>query len=340
MMAYIVLCGGVNGHKSPRTSSHGAKSVSKKLAIGYRAAQHALNWLQENMFITKANSSKTEISCAKRTIEQWVINNDSPDTAVSQQFLNGYVKESTPPILRLALEIRITDYCNRSQALIDAMLLYTRLIHDQDFGEWSGVNPVYWHHVLRPIESSTSVADIEGTDLILLRLRLGDDLPNVDLNLLHNVIANADSQEVRMQRFCDALATLKETGLVYQCITIWSHDPVSSSDAEPLCTLYVRNRWAREFDMQALNDVHKLAWKTQTLPSDELAFDKAVGTPNFVGTGIYHAALKKSQLKTACVVCQLRVRNWPNNEENWNGRWREQERTRHYIESLRHAVVS
>ena len=68
IMAYMVLCGGVNGRKTPRVSTHGAKSVKDRTGMGYRAAEHAIDWLNKNKFISPVKPDSQQSPQPKRKV--------------------------------------------------------------------------------------------------------------------------------------------------------------------------------------------------------------------------------------------------------------------------------
>lgn len=330
LMAYLVVCGGVDGNKTPRLSTHGALSVSNRIGVGYRVAQRALQWLQTHSFISSVKYEQSEVTNHKRRLNKWLVHDSVPDIALSQNFLNSNRKNSTPSLLRLSSEVSCTEYCSRPEALIDTLLLYIRLMQEQDFGEWSGVNPEYWHSLLQPAEENSKI-QIDGTDYHLVSYLLGDEA-KIDAQFISDLFPCIDSEEGVLRKFHNALENLQRYGLVYQCINIWSHNPIDFPYAEPLGTLYIKNTWARDFDKQALDTIHKVVWETGAIPREEM-FNKD-GSFVFVNSEEYRVLLRSKQLQKVCLVTQLRVRHWPSNSENCNGRQREYERTASYIRDV------
>lgn len=344
VMAYVVLCGGVNGRKTPRVTTHGANSVKERTGMGHRAAEHAIKWLREKGFITPVKSDSQQSPQPKKNRPRWVINDDSPYVAVSRDFLDGYAVKSKPTLYRLADEITVTANCGKSQALIDAILLFARIMQEQDFGEWAGVHPRYWHLVFDQIEEDDElpppVVDVPNTDCSLITIEQQESA-NFNIEFMEEVILNVATQDELTARFCGAMATLQRLRLVYRCLTIWDGDPNNKHvglEATPLATLYVNDAWARDYELQAQDEVHRAGWRTgamDTYSETEFEFDRVTGTATFVGIGRYRYIIKKSWIERVCVIGQLRVRHWPANEENINGRQRLNKLTTAYVNLLK-----
>jgi len=152
-MAYVVLCGGVNGKKSDRLSTHSTKSVSDKTGISYRRAEKAINFLADKGFITDVKDTNHS-----NTRPLWKINDTKPDVSIAQTFLRGYRDNCPPPLLKLANEVCGSEITTRSQALTDALLLFFKLLAGQELGEFSGVCPSLWHEVLSREQTSIQLS--------------------------------------------------------------------------------------------------------------------------------------------------------------------------------------
>ena len=328
IMAYLVLCGGVNGRNTPRITTHGAKSVKDRTGMGYRAAQHAINWLKENKFISPFKSDSEQLQQPKQSQPRWVINDDSPTVAISRDFLDDYDIKSKPTLYRLSDEIRFSTNCGKSQALVDAILLFVRLMQEQDFGEWAGVNPIYWHQAFSQVDDDElpqPVVGVPNTDCSLITIEQESECTS-EVGFVKDVILNPASEDVGLARFWEALATLRRLRLAYRCLTIWDGDPRYKRrglHATPIATLYVDDAWARDYELQTQDEVHRAGWRTgamDTYSENEFEFDKATGKATYVGMGRYRYIIQDSMMERACVVGQLRIRHWPANEENFRGR--------------------
>ena len=341
IMAYMVLCGGVNGKKTPRVTTHGAKSVKDRTGMGYRAAEHAIDWLHKNRFISPVKQASTQ---PKMVRPRWLINDDSPDVAISRDFLDGYAIKSKPTLYRLADEITVTANCGRSRALIDAILVFLRLMQEQDFGEWAGVNPRCWHQVFNKVEEDDElpppVVDVPNTDSSLITIQ-GDELDTSYIEFMEDTIFYAETRDELTQRFWGAVATLQSLRLVYRCLTIWDKDPSHKyvgRKATPLATLYVKDVWARDYELQSQDEVHRAGWRTGAMDAyseTDFEFDRPTGTVSYVGSGRYRYIISDSLMERACVMEQLRVRHWPANAENIKGRQRLNKLTTAYIDNLK-----
>lgn len=344
IMAYMVLCGGVNGRETLRVSTHGAKSVKERTGMGYRAAEHAIEWLHIKGFIKPVGAAPQQSLQPKMNQPRWVINDDSPDIAMSRDFLDGYATKSKPSLFRLADEVMVSANCGKSQALIDAIFLFLRLMQEQDFGEWGGVNPIYWHQKYGQIENDDElppfVIDVPNTECSLVTVGQQEGA-TIKIEFMEEVILNAPSQDELRDRFWGAMATLQRLRLVYRCLTIWDSDPMNKSTgrhATPVATLYIADAWARDYELQAQNDVHRAGWRTGAMNGSydsEFDFDTKTGVATYVGNDRYRYIVNDSLLEKVCVYGQLRVRHWPANEENIRGRERLSRLTTTYVDSLK-----
>lgn len=344
IMAYMVLCGGVNGRKKPRVTTHGAKSVKDRTGMGYRAAEHSIEWLHKNRFITPVKPDSQRSQQSKKNLPRWVINDNSPDVAIARDFLDGYATKSKPTLYRLADEITVTPNCGKSRALIDAILVFLRLLQEQDFGEWAGVNPRDWHQVFHQIEEDNElqppVVDVPNTDSSLIVIQ-GAKEDTTCMEFAHDVIINFESEDALMTRFWGAIATLRRLRLIYRCLNIWDGDPTNKyvgRQATPLATLYINDSWARDYELQAQDEVHRTAWRTGAMDSDsetDFEFDRQTGTVTYIGNGRYRYIINDTLMERACVIGQLRVRHWPANEESIKGRQRLNKLTTAYVNSLK-----
>ena len=344
IMAYMVLCGGVNGLKTSRITTHGAKSVKDRTGMGYRAAEHAIEWLHKNGIITPVKPDSQQSQQSKKDRPRWVVNDDSPDVAIARDFLDGYATKSKPTLYRLADEITVTPNCGKSRALIDAILLFLRLMQEQDFGEWAGVNPRYWHQVFQQIEEDDElpppVVDVPNTDSALITIQ-GHEEDTTCIEFAETVISNSASDDDLMARFWGAIATLRRLRLIYRCLTIWDDDPTNKyvgRQATPLATLYVNDAWARDYELQAQDEVHRASWRTGAMDScseTEFEFNKQTGAVTYVGNGRYRYIISNSLMERARVIGQLRVRHWPANDENFKGRQRLNKLTTAYVNTLK-----
>lgn len=341
VMAYLILCGGVNGKKSQRVTTHGVKSISSRAGVSYRVAQHSIDWLKNNQFIEPACIDIEKTTICKKFRERWIITDTDPDTGISRGFLDDYDIKSKPTLHRLSCNTGVTEDCGRSQSLIDAILVFLYLIREQDFGEWGGVHPRCWHQVFSPINESdelpSPIIKIGNSAFSLMNIENTQGVM-IDISFVKDVIRNSASESESINRFRSALATLQRLQFTYRCLSIWFGNPTEITGdrlATPLGTLYVNDAWARDYDIQAQNEVNRIAWKTGTVPTNEIEFDET-GSPLYVGTGRFRIIVKSNHSQAIRVIGQIRVRNWPSNSENVIGRNKLNDLTIAYMNSLSH----
>lgn len=151
LAAYVVLCSGVDGHRPGRFCTHGAKSVDQRTAMGYRPAEKAIDWLNEQGFIRRPLESEPKFlgkQPSRGLTIRWVLQDaEELDVAVSRQFIDGFKGQAgESPLKKMLSQIRGNgEDITTGQAIADAMLLYAALMREQDFASCAGVDPDAWH---------------------------------------------------------------------------------------------------------------------------------------------------------------------------------------------------
>lgn len=341
MATYVVLCSGVNVRGALRYCTHGAKSVHGRTGISYRTARKAIDWLLETNFIRRPTSSDlshlgTRLSRATK-VECVILGPDERDVAVSRNFVEGQGKSAEQsPIGKLFENVAGTDGIPRAQAVLDVFLLYFGLMRDQDFGDCAGVDPDAWYRKFVPVDDlpGEKMPAIPGTtDSVLVTIEEASTSTNAPL--LTDLLACAEAGE-ELTRVWHAVSELHGLKLIYPVLVMWDGDPLDPRTrrmSEPLATLYIADRWARDIDDHLQNEVHEACWRTGVRDRAE-DFGAAGGPPLFVGSGRFRYIIRERDIRRITVVGQLRVRYWAATASTVAGRRREAQRTASWRQGL------
>lgn len=348
MAAYIVLCNGVNGRQSGRYCTHGAKSISDRTGMTYRAATKAIEWLNENGFIRPPSEQEPKFlgkHDTRSSTVRWVINDGGYlDVAVSKQFIEG-VKGSAKdaPLKRMLAEINGADEISRSQAVVDAIVLFAALMKEQDFGDCAGVDPDAWHQGFEPIEAdedgfeTAHVVPVPNTNGVMVTVKESEDRYST-LPFIYRVFGETATEEAHKQRltsrFWHAADQLRALRLVYRVMILWQGDPLDPTQrrrAEPIATQYINDSWARQIDPHLQYETNRAAWRTETRDAYSDFVEDSIP---FVGSGRYRYIVLAGAEKTVSLIGQLRVRYWAANESTVQGRVIEKRRTERFSQSI------
>ena len=117
-----------------------------------------------------------------------------------------------------------------------------------------------------------------------------------------------------MPRFWCALRNLRRLGFLYETVAVWSGDPQKDRGAEPLYTLYIRDKKARENDPYLQRVVHSTIDKLwehdgQMLWDDEWTTPGLIELSRQQGGGFRFIASKKAS-GYPIGIYRLRYRAW------------------------------
>ena len=348
MAAYIVLCNGVNGRQSGRYCTHGAKSISHRTGMTYRAATKAFEWLNENGFIRPPAEQEPKFLGKRDTRSstvRWVINDgDCLDVAVSKQFIEGVTGSAKDaPLKRMLAEINGADEIPRAQAVMDAIVLFAALMKEQDFGDCAGVDPDAWHQDFEPIEAeedgfeTAHVVPVPNTNGVMVTVKESEN-PYSTLPFIYKVFGETPTDEAHKKRltsrFWHAAHQLRTLRLVYRVMVLWQGNPLDSTQrrrSEPIATQYINDSWARQIDPHLQYETNRAAWRTETRDAYS---DFTEDSIPFVGSGRYRYIVRAGAEKTVSLIGQLRVRYWAANESTVQGRVIEKRRTESFLQSI------
>ena len=354
LAAYIVLCGGVNGRHVGRYCTHGAKSVSDRSGMSYRAAEKAIRWLHEHGLIQPPSETEPKFlgkTATRAHTVRWVMSDsDALDVAVSRQFVDGVKgSQKDAPLKRMLADISGKDDITRGQAVSDAIVLFAALMKEQDFGECAGVDPDAWHQKFEPIvddedgEETGHIVPVPSTNGVMVTVKeSANDFST--LPLIYKVFDETPNDEQRKQelttRFWHAVHQLRSLRLIYRVLILWQGNPLDTKQrrkAEPIATQYINDSWARQYDPHLQYEVNRAAWRSgaRDVYTDYMD-SKHIDEPlSLVNSGRYRYMVDSKSAGNTYLVGQLRVRYWAANDSTVQGRQIEKRRTEKFLSSVK-----
>ena len=219
--AYLVLCGGVNERAAIRASTHGATSISNTTPITFRNAENSFAWLEKHNFISRPEAVGVEEPPTLRIKAhvRWVIADQNPNVAFSQQLLRGVREGAKRPLVAFFERTQGNDDISAIEARLDALILYAYLMRDMDSGAWGGVSPASWSNRFVGLDESD---DADGNPLAPAELLLdGSDQvmvtvcespsSNTHQHVVDNALSYIQDDSARLSRFWHALRQLRQS---------------------------------------------------------------------------------------------------------------------------------
>lgn len=275
LMAYMVLSRGVNVRGSKRISTHGANSISTRTGMSYRTAEAALDTVEQIGIAHKAGD-KTDAASPKKHHARWILQDEPIDVYLANSLTDGIGQgKQNPPLMRIYNQVSLGTNGLMSDARLDAVMVLVHLYLHQDMQGCGGVNPrvgIYrewtaahsWGAADEDIADgrASSVTDIEGTNAALYEIEGGNNVMFTKF-AAEALFYVADADE-RNSRFWSAFHNLRRLGFLYEVTQVWSGNPngTNGKKAEPLYTLYIHDRHAREAEPYLQTDIHKAAFRT------------------------------------------------------------------------------
>jgi hypothetical protein len=244
------------------------------------------------------------------------------------------------------------DDIPRSQAVMDAILLYAALLKEQDFGGFAGVDPQILHGKFVPIDPTDvncersedtlygyePVVVIPEINSLLVTVRATDEYKETPWTttkqFIFDLLGNPARDQITeldliAQRFWWSLRQLRDIRLVYCAAILWEGDPTNQQQrrtAEPLATHTIEDAWAKDYDPSITKDINRLLWRNGLV--EDFAPDGNGGS-YFVpkGANHYRYIVSKKRQNHVHLIRQLRVQHWAANASTARGRTIEQART-------------
>jgi len=351
VMAFVVLARGVNRSRHIHLSTHGANSIAKRTGMSYRRAEAALDWLVEHGFIRKAPIPENANGTPKERLARWLLTEETDlnDVYLANALTDGIGRgKNNPPLVRIYDETR-SKSGTLADARLDAMMMLLYMYRHNDMQDCGGIDPragIYRQWVEAENTWGEKVTDLEGTNAAIYEIE-GDNSWMFAKFAKEALFYIGPDDEVS-ERLEDAFHNLHRMGFLYEVTQVWSADPNGKDGrrAEPLYTLYVHDRHARESEPYLQKEIHKAALRMGAM--DEYAEFSHLGREmvgiygdeagNIVGvkgqgTGRFRYIANKKTGAFPIGICRLRFR--PKTRDTGRGMAAEKQRVDSWINSLR-----
>lgn len=252
VMAYLVLARGCGKNSS---TAHGANSVANRTGLTYYKAEQSMEWLVEGGYIIKR-----EVEGKK---PRWQLTKpvDGHELALANALVDGIGRGlDNPPLTRIYREVSMGKHCVLTDARLDALMVLLHLYRHHLMADFGGVNPragIFRSWKAADNIYEEQVMEIEGTNAAIYEIE--GDAASVYLKFAGEALFYVSDTEERSLRFWDAFHNLKGFGFMYEVTQVWDSDPENDKKAEPLYTLYIHDRHARESEPYLIKDVHRAA---------------------------------------------------------------------------------
>ena len=361
LCAYIVLAGGVNSNekRAHRVSTHSATSIHCRTMMSRTiSAAAAINALVKVNVIQRAPAELTssEKSGFGASSPRWIVDPETPcDLAIAQSFLQPR------DVKKLSLDEQTTEgslshLCHvvrnhvdgipRTNAMVDALLMYFALHGRQDFDRFAGVDPCAVGAPFEPIpgeeggdQTTHTVPISDLPDWVLVTEKMPKKLAISEEFAVDALgcVQPWDGAPTLVERAHHAIEQLYRARLVYRAAVLWDVCPLNAPKGRypaPLHTLYVQGGWADKIEHQLQDHVHKVMLKTRTRTGQQVFGESRGLEASWVGRGIHRFIVQKKQLGEAVLMSQLRVRWWPQNADTISALQVDQERVKHWRDQL------
>lgn len=268
VMSFVILARGVNRRRRTCFSTHGANSIANRTGMSYRRAQASLDWLVEKGFIQIAPDSSNETNKAKRAKWLLVEDADLTDVYLANALTDGIGRgKNNPPLMRIYDEAK-SKSATFADARLDATMLLLYLYRYNDMQDCGGIDPrsgIYRQWVGTENMWGKEITAIEGTNAALYEIKGGENVMFKKF-ARESLFYIADDEELSA-RFWDAFKSLHRLGFLYEVTQVWSADPNGKDGrkAEPLYTLYVHDRHAKESEPYLQKEIHKTAFRREAM---------------------------------------------------------------------------
>lgn len=341
VMAYLVLARGVNRRGELRVSTHGAQSIFNRTGMSYTKAEAAIQWLHEHNFIYKPESEmQLGKGVSKARTVKWVLHSgmDELDVALANALVEGVGNgKNNPPLMRIYTEASIGKHGFIADARLDALMVFLHLYRHHTFADCGGVNPRAG--IYREWAAANNVIDEQVTDIPNSNGALYE-IEGKNATVFTKFAAEAlfyiENVDERHIRFWDAFHTLTSLGFMYEVIQIWSANPngtdKNARKAEPLYTLYVRDRHARESEPYLQREIHDAAFRTGIMDkSNEFGYPD-VSEYTSIGSGRFRYIATKNSSGYPMGIYRLKFR--PHTVDTGRGMAAEQSRVKEWAQAI------
>lgn len=289
VIAYLVLVRGTSA-RSKGVTTHGANSIATRSGMTYYRAGQALDWLASAGYIEQFTDDTDQPNKKRKARWRIMENPDVLELALANSLLDGIGRgKENPPLERIYSNVSLGKHLVMADARLDALMVLLRLYLHHSLADFGGVNPrsgMFRQWVATENSYGEKVINLEDTHAALYEIEGGSEMVYGKFSA-EALFYVADESERRV-RFWDAFYNLSRFGLVYEAIQVWSANPEKDKKAEPLYTLYVKDRHAREQDPYLSREIHNTAFRFGALEAHIEFYDVEDGldeSRNIIGTG-------------------------------------------------------
>lgn len=329
IISLLVLYRGAGRFSSTKWSEN---AIRKHGGFTYSRATKALEFLAERRLITAKKAGDVEDKA--HAGHKWQIN--KPDDGLI--YLPNAIVDGVgggkdhPPLARLYEDVDadIAKGINIHHARLDAVSLLLAFYAEQDIAHYGGVSPFFWS---RPweitgseyIEPKTPIPNSNG---VFYEIAKGDQ--QVFDNHLCRRWDYIQDETQRLDRYWRAVRNLKNLGLAYEVLQIWTGDPTAKRDAEVMYPLYIFDQRARTNEPNIYRDINGLAMDAMGAelffdPYGESAFGTEIDTFRYV-------AVKNTN---ALAFSVLRLRYRPHDKDTGIGMTDQEKKAREWCKAAR-----
>lgn len=346
MQAYIVQCAGVNGRLADvgRISTHGPNAVADRTTLSRRQATTALAQLVEAGFLEPKETLERG-SLPGRVKPTFVVDSTHPGyLGVSQAFLHGRLDQKRAKLGTLKHLIQYVEDSSGipiSLAKMDAIQLYLALLSEQDFAQYSGVDPslvgALCTRVSSPDDNRLShSSDCAGVEL--MTVQVPKELafhPDFARQILSYGSPGQDMPSDE-DRFKLALKNLRRSELLYDAFVLWDGDPTADAlryEPSVIGTLHVGKQRDKNLEDHLEEEMEKLV--RDLIVETGTRFDRNDWRVYVPGDSVLRTVVQEHQVARARVMKQIRVRHWGYDANNLGALETDSARVRGEVSRLR-----
>ena len=272
VMAYLILARGCGKNRS---TAYGANSIANRTGLTHYKAEQSLEWLIESGHILKHEDTEKLIKIdhilkhegveRKKRLSRWQLTEpiDGHELALANALVDGIGRgKDNPPLTRIYNEVGMGVHCVFPDARLDALMVLLHLYRHHLMADYGGVNPrAGIFRSWQATENSTGeqVVDVKGTNVALYEIEGSNS--TMYLKFAKEALFYVADTEERNVRFWDAFYNLNKFGFMYEVTQVWNGDPDKDKKAEPLYTLYIHDRHARDSEPYLSRDIHSAAMR-------------------------------------------------------------------------------
>lgn len=337
VMSYLVLVRGTSA-RSKGVTTHGANSIATRSGMTYYRAEQALAWLVSAGYIERLADDTDQPNKKRKARWRIMEKPDVRELPLANSLLDGIGRgKEHPPLERIYSDVRLGKHLVKADARLDALMVLLRLYLHHSLADFGGVNPrsgVFRQWVATENSYGEKVVDLEDTNAALYEIQGGNQMVYGQFSA--EALFYVMDETEREVRFWDAFRNLSRFGFVYEAIQVWSADPEKDKKAEPLYTLYVKDRHAREQDPYLSREIHNVAFRCDALePHTEFyaVEDDPDDSRNIIGTGRFRYIAARKSGGFPIGIYRLRFR--PHTRDTSKGMAAERRRVDEWAEYLR-----